>query len=77
MVIPKNKTQAQAMMVELNKQIRIRHVIIKGSKNEKEIAKAKKEKTELEMVRRKIIGYKLQYERGVSYDDLKVWWDKP
>ena len=60
MVIPKNKTQAQHMIVELNKQIKIRHVIIKASNDDKERAKAKKEKNELEMIRTQLIGDKRQ-----------------
>ena len=28
------------------------------------------------MERRIITGYLIQYERGVQYDDIKVWWGK-
>lgn len=74
MVIPKNKTQAKQMISDLNKEIKIAHVIIKASKVQKEVERAKVRKKELEMERRTIIGYLIQYERGVQYDDIEIWW---
>ena len=74
MVIPKNKTQAKKMIVDLNKQIKIAHTIIKASKVQKEVELAKVRKKELEKERRIITGYLIQYERGAKYDDIKVWW---
>lgn len=72
MVIPKNKTQAKQMISDLNKEIKIAHVIIKASKVQKEVERAKVRKKELEMERRTIIGYLIQYERGVQYDDIEI-----